>query len=101
MTSMPGKGGLLLATLVVAGLAGTVAAQPGPARTADRLAELQAQSASASRSLQDYLNNLGLQALARREAAIAAIQDRAQAEQRQRVVRQRVLDLVGGIPAAL
>jgi len=100
MTSIPGKRGLFLTTFVAAGLAGIAVSQTGPGRAAEQLAEAQAQSESASRPLQDYLNGLGFEALARREAAINSIQDRTQAEQRQREVRRRMLDLAGGVPAA-
>ncbi|HYM09998.1 MAG TPA: acetylxylan esterase [Bryobacterales bacterium] len=45
-----------------------------------------------------YLNNIGFRELAERDRAIAQIQTREQAEQRKKIVREKILRLIGGLP---
>src|SRR6478735_6411116 len=89
-----------LGALVLAASAASLSAQaPGGQAAAARAQEkAAAQSAAAQTALIANLNAIGFAQLDERLAKIAAITTRADAERRQREVRQAVVDLVGGIP---
>ncbi|HTR01017.1 MAG TPA: acetylxylan esterase [Candidatus Acidoferrum sp.] len=86
-------------TLLVAGCFTVSALHAQPAPTAEQLAELQQQTDTATKVLQGYLNQLGYRQLQQREQTIAAITTQQQAIQRQQSVKQRITQLVDGIPA--
>src|SRR6185295_5439044 len=48
--------------------------------------------------LRAYLNAIGLKHLERRSTAIAALKSREEATQRQQIVREKILTLLGGLP---
>ncbi len=97
MKTLPGFHCLGLSALLLFGTSAAVNAQGVP--NAEQLAELQAQSNAATNQIQNYLNNIGYAFLSQRAAAVAAIRTQAQAQQRQQLVRQRFMELVGGVPA--
>lgn len=55
-------------------------------------------SAIAEDRLLDWMNGIALEQLDRREAAVKAIQTVEQAEARKRMVRAKILELIGGLP---
>ncbi len=59
---------------------------------------LAAQTTPGLEQLNLYLNQIGTEQTARRAQTVAAIQTREAAEQRQTEVRQKILDLIGGLP---
>ncbi|MCF3652553.1 alpha/beta hydrolase family protein, partial [Synoicihabitans lomoniglobus] len=62
-------------------------------------AEARAQTDRAIGQLNPYLNAIGYAQLTRRAERVAALRTRTDAERRQVEVRQKIKDLVGGIPA--
>jgi cephalosporin-C deacetylase-like acetyl esterase len=91
---------VVLGALVLAASAASMSAQApgGPAAAARAQEKAAAQSAAAQARLIANLNAIGFAQLDERVAKIAAITTRADAERRQRDVREAVIDLVGGIP---
>ena len=55
-------------------------------------------SAIAEDRLLEWMNGIALEQLDRREAAVKAIQTVEQAEARKRMVRAKILELIGGLP---
>ena len=91
---------VVLGALVLAASAASLSAQApgGPVAAARAQEKVAAQSAAAQAALIANLNAIGFAQLHERVAKIAAITTRADAERRQREVRQAVTYLVGGIP---
>ncbi len=58
----------------------------------------QTQTTTALQKLNSYLNNIGIAQADERAQKVAAIHTRAEAEQRQGVVRGKILNLIGGLP---
>lgn len=70
-----------------------------PVLTAQTLPSANATAANASRvQLSESLNRIAAERLAERRNAVAAITTRAQAEDRQRAVREKIVALMGGLP---
>jgi cephalosporin-C deacetylase-like acetyl esterase len=59
---------------------------------------LRAQPTPALQQLNTYLNNIGIAQAEQRAQKVARIQTRAEAEQRQSEVRNKILSLIGGLP---
>ena len=55
-------------------------------------------NAVAEDRLLEWMNGIALEQLDRREAAVKAIQTVEQAEARKRMVRAKILELIGGLP---
>ena len=91
---------VVLGALVLAASAASMSAQAPAGQTAAARAQEKAaaQSAAAQARLIANLNAIGFAQLDERVAKIAAITTRADAERRQRDVREAVIDFVGGIP---
>jgi cephalosporin-C deacetylase-like acetyl esterase len=62
-------------------------------------ATAQTQTTTALQKLNSYLNNIGIAQADERAQKVAAIHTRAEAEQRQALVRSKILNLIGGLPA--
>jgi cephalosporin-C deacetylase-like acetyl esterase len=58
----------------------------------------QTQTTTALQKLNSYLNNIGIAQADERAQKVAAIHTRAEAEQRQALVRGKILNLIGGLP---
>jgi cephalosporin-C deacetylase-like acetyl esterase len=58
----------------------------------------QTQTTTALQKLNSYLNNIGIAQADERAQKVAAIHTRAEAEQRQALVRSKILSLIGGLP---
>ena len=87
------------AVAAVALVSATVWGQ-GPPRgtTPGDQAEAQAQTTAAASQITNYLNEIGLSQLTRRETTIAFVRTKDDAERRREAVRAKILDLVGGLP---
>jgi cephalosporin-C deacetylase-like acetyl esterase len=57
-----------------------------------------AQKSDARKKLDAYLSKIGAEQSDRRAQQVAAIQTRDQAERRQREVRKKIIDMIGGLP---
>lgn len=63
-------------------------------------AEIEAQKQSAAIESHEYLNNIGYKMLAQRAKTVAGIKTKRAASARQDTVRNKIIDLVGGLPKA-
>jgi cephalosporin-C deacetylase-like acetyl esterase len=61
-------------------------------------AAAQTQTTTALQKLNSYLNNIGIAQADERAQKVASIHTRAEAEQRQALVRGKILSLIGGLP---